>query len=127
MVEPSSVVVKWPTQKELTAAFELYAVAVGRVAHAWNYLQEKFALLFVEVTGADRTLALAVWYSVSNDRTQRGMLKAAINAGPERKWESAHLSGVRSGLLWLLSEAETLGDARNDAIHAPCSAITSVK
>ncbi len=35
-VAPEPKIVRWPTDEERTAAFEAYALAVGKVAHAWN-------------------------------------------------------------------------------------------
>jgi len=84
--EPNIVKVKWPTLEEATAAFEEYALAVGKVAYAWNYLHERLGELFVVVSGAKQSVALAIWYSTKSDRTQRDMLRAAVNAIPSR-WE----------------------------------------
>jgi hypothetical protein len=68
--EQQPVIVRPPTEEQVRAAFEAYTLAVGKVAHAWNYLQEKLGQLFAVITGADRAIALAVWYSTDNDRAQ---------------------------------------------------------
>jgi hypothetical protein len=35
--QPPARIVKWPSDIEVKTAFEAYAAAVGKVAHAWNY------------------------------------------------------------------------------------------
>jgi hypothetical protein len=118
---PRKLVVKVPDREEITAAFEPYVAAVGRVVHAWNFLQEKLALIFAAMSGADHEIALAIWYSTENDRAQRQMFRAAINASPAKRWAAT----ARDDLLWLLNRADELADAINNAIHVPCSAYTS--
>jgi hypothetical protein len=100
-------------------AVDDYAVAVGRVAHEWNYLHERLGALFVAVTGMERNLALSIWYSVKSDRAQRDMLKAAIDATNSQRSEKRPEAPV--DLKWLLDRANELAEARNDAVHAPCS------
>jgi hypothetical protein len=73
--EPNIVKVKWPTLEEATAAFEEYALAVGKVAYAWNYLHERLGELFVVVSAAEQAIALAIWYSTKSERGQRDMLR----------------------------------------------------
>ena|SRR5258708_375181 len=70
----------------LNEIFEPYVLALGKVAHAWNYLQEALALLFCTITGMDESIALAIWHSTTNDRTQREMLRAAIGASIDDRW-----------------------------------------
>jgi len=88
------------------------------VAHAWNYLHEKLGQLFVVISGADRDIALAIWYSTDSDRTQRSILKAAIAASVDRRNE---LPKASEDLKWLLDRADEVAEQRNNAIHAPCS------
>jgi hypothetical protein len=57
---------------------------VGTPAFAWNFLHERLARLFIIVSGAERHIALAIWYSTDSDRTQQGMLRVAIEAGEDR-------------------------------------------
>ena len=57
--------------------FEPYALAIGRLAMAWNDLHERLANLFWTVMGAgflDRPIA--VWNAANFDRARREMLKA---------------------------------------------------
>jgi hypothetical protein len=64
---------KVPTDGEIKTTFEGYVGAVGRVAHASNYLQEQLGQLFALVTGGPFEVAMAVWYAVPNDRTHPGV------------------------------------------------------
>lgn len=106
-----------PSPEEITAAFEAYALAVGKVAHAWNYLQETLAHLFVHVLGvADRQVALAVSYSTDSDRAQQRMLRDAVNVAMAR-WPTR--TKAKDDLIWLLKEVTALADHRNNAVHAP--------
>jgi hypothetical protein len=116
-------IVKWPSDDEVKTHFEAYALAVGRVAHAWNYLQEALGQLFVLVVDGNRSATLAVWYSTDSDRTQRNMLRAALVAsGGDNRW--AKLPSARRDLLWLIDRANALADQRNNAIHTPASLST---
>jgi hypothetical protein len=116
---PPTAITTSVTFEDTIEAFDAYVAAVGKVAHAWNYLHERLGVLFVAVTGMERNVALSIWYSVKSDRAQRDMLKAAIDAtNSERstKWPEAP-----DDLKWLLERAEALAEARNNAVHAPCS------
>ena len=91
--EQQPAIVRQPTDEQIRAAFEAYTLAVGKVAHAWNYLHEKLGQLFAVITGADREIALAIWYSTDSDRTPPNMLKRQLlpqllNAGRhfQRPW-----------------------------------------
>jgi hypothetical protein len=118
-VEPKIVRVIWPTDEERTAAFEAYTLAVGKVAYAWNYLHEKLGQLFAVVSGAERNVALAIWYSTESDRGQRKMLEAAVNGTMPSRWEK--LPKAPADLKWLLGRVNGLAEDRNNAVHAPCS------
>jgi hypothetical protein len=111
-------IVKWPTDEERKTAFEVYTLAVGKVAHARNYLHEKLGQLFVVVSGADRGIALAIWYSTDSDRAQRWMLRAAAMACGSDRWPNP---AAKDDTIWLLDRADSLAEQRNNAIHAPCS------
>jgi hypothetical protein len=111
-------IVSFPTEAEMKAAFEAYALAVGKVAYAWNFLHERLARLFIIASGAERHIALAIWYSTDSDRTQQGMLRAAIEAGGDRWPERPK---AKDDLLWLINEANALADQRNNAVHTPAS------
>src|SRR5947207_4845769 len=113
--------VRLPTDSELDAAFEPYVAAIGKVAYAWNYLHERLAEIFaVVMRPCSSDVSLAVWYSIKNDRSQRSILSAALNASAKDTWRPAPT--VHDDLVWLLTKTNDLGDARDNVIHAPCSA-----
>jgi hypothetical protein len=101
---------------------ERYVKTIGQVAYASNQFHEELSEIFARVIAADRDIALAIWYSATNDRPQREMLKAAIVASPTDRW-LPRLPRARDDLLWLLSKADTFADRRNDAVHVPCSVV----
>jgi hypothetical protein len=99
--------------------FDAYVAAVGRVAYAWNTLHERLGSLFATVTGLERKVALAKWYSIRSDRVQRAMLRTEVDAtNPER---SKTRPEAPDDLTWLLDRADELAEDRNNAVHAPCS------
>jgi hypothetical protein len=107
------------TFEETKKAFDAYVAAVGKVAYEWNTLHERLGILFVAVTGWERKVALAKWYSFRSDRLQRDMLSTAIDAtNPER---SKTRPEAPDDLIWLLDRAHELAEGRNNAVHAPCS------
>jgi hypothetical protein len=75
--------------------------------------------LFAVITGADRPIALAIWYSTNNDRAQREMLPATIAATKVERWTIIPKAPV--DLRWSLDRTDGLAEERNNAIHAPCS------
>jgi hypothetical protein len=118
-----------PSSDEAREAFDLYTSAVGRVAYAWNRLQEGMAELFVRVVGGQnadtaeamlrRSLTEAVWHSSFNDRLQRQMLEAAVMASrPDPVWRRLP-RGASDDLVWLIRRANHLGDRRDEVVHAP--------
>jgi hypothetical protein len=125
--QPSEPTILWPTDKQARAEFEAYTCAVGKVAHAWNYLHEKLGALFALLVNApDRNVIAAVWYSTFSDRSQRLMLEASIKALAAYRWQSvpAH---AKEDLLWLMKRANDLGTKRDDAIHAPAILHTDIR
>jgi hypothetical protein len=122
--DPAARIVKYPTDAEVRAAFEAYVTGVGKVAHAWNYLHERLGALFAAVLNTpDRNVAAAVWYSPYVDRVQREMLRAAIEAMAEYRWQSLP-NDARDDLKFVLKEIDAVGYKRDDAIHAPASLYT---
>jgi hypothetical protein len=100
-------------------AFEPYATAIGRIALAWNDLNERLANLFWivigAVTGGQTQPAIAIWNSANFDRPRREVLKAAASATPAR----AHLPRLADDVKWLCDRTEEIENIRNDAIHSP--------
>ena len=111
-----------PRESHFNAAFDEYCTALGHVASIWNHMQEGIGLLFCQLTGLSKTVGMAIWYSTPSDRSQREMLRAAVGAMPDDFWEKFHAPSAKVDMLWLLSQANSLADRRNDAIHAPVSA-----
>jgi len=116
---PERPVIRYPTDKEVREAFVAYVEAVGRVAHAWNYLMETMGRLFVIVSGIDRTIAAAIWYASDNDRVLLEIFKAITAKAPELGWEGK--KDAKADVLWLAERVSNLHDKRNNAVHAPCS------
>ena len=100
-----------------SAAFQPYYDAVGKVVHAWNGLQEQLAILFCRVTNMSNEMGLSIWHSMKSDRAQRQMLRAALRAVDE-DWEAKYPRG-RDDIAWLLSNADSIAEGRNNVIHAP--------
>jgi hypothetical protein len=106
-----------PTGEQMQEVEDAYALAVGRVSGAWNYLHQALGGLFaVIIIGGDVDLLLAAWRSIENDRSQREMLRAVINAASPERWKD--MPEAAADLLWLLKRADKLADVRNDAVHA---------
>jgi hypothetical protein len=112
MTEP-----KYVTPKKRQEAVDAYALAVGRLSIAWNYLHGALGDLFALVIGGDAELVIAKWRSVKNDGVQRGKLRAAIEAESPERWRQTPTA--LADLLWVLERAGKLSDVRNDAVHAP--------
>jgi hypothetical protein len=89
-------------------------------------LQEVLGRLFGDIAQIpDERISLAVWYSLTSDRSQRSMLRAAIGATPAH---SKLISGSRrEDVTWILNQCEKVGDLRNDAIHSPMISETDNK
>jgi len=113
-------IVRVPSDDEMKAAFDAYALALGRVAHSWNYLHEQLSHLFCDVTLMDAATGHAIWHSSVVDRSQQAMLKAAIQSVAEDRWK-ATLPTARDDLLWMIERVSNLADARNNAVHAPAA------
>jgi hypothetical protein len=117
-------VAKLPSEEEVdasVAAFAPYFTALGKVAHAWNQLQEELARLFCLVARIDDEIGLAIWHSQTNDRAQRNMLEAAmLTAASDEVWVEKHPK-AQQAIRWLLDRANGVGGQRDVAVHAPCS------
>jgi hypothetical protein len=114
MTEPKYVTL--PSNEKIQTAIDVYALAVGRVSGAWNFLHQTLGGLFAVIIGGDHELLLTAWRSIENDRAQREMLCATIKAASPERWKQT--PKAPADLLWVLGRAETLSKVRNDAIHA---------
>lgn len=98
------------------AAFRPYVIAIGQLALAWNELHETMGLLFCTIMGGGVVNQyLSVWHALRVDRAQREILKAAAISDTRDALSTRYLDDVK----WLCGQADTLEDARNDAIHSP--------
>jgi hypothetical protein len=93
---------------------DAHATLLGHVSLAWTELHETMASIFAALLSPDsKSKAWAVWHSVGNDRTQRGMLLAVaahtLESGDKRFAE----------LKWSIDQMDSLENKRNDALHSP--------
>jgi hypothetical protein len=108
--------------KQLADRSAEYCSQVGLVAQSWNGLQESLGRLFASIlSSVPPKVSLAIWYSEPNDRAQRRLLRAAVNAGALDHTKHAQKlpPSAKDDLLWLLNEADKLGARRDQALHAP--------
>jgi hypothetical protein len=62
---------KLPTSEEVEAAekaLEPYKLALGKVAHAWNHMQEQLGRLFCMVSGLDDSMGMSIWHALKSGR-----------------------------------------------------------
>jgi hypothetical protein len=106
------------TQEKLDQLYDQvlddYFRALGKVAHSWNHLQEALGVLLSRAMRLPLKKALALWYSSTNDRAQREMIRSGL--------EVCELTADQKiDVTWLLNQVDKLSTQRNIAIHAPCS------
>lgn len=113
-------IVRLPADEVIKEKYEAYIRAVGDAAFSFNQLHEALGRLFaVVVNGEERETTQAVWYSLSSDRGQRLMLRAAVKASSPSRWPATPKVGAE--VLWLLDKADVVAKMRNDAVHLPAS------
>ncbi len=110
------------SQRYTSAEFRPYTIALGRLALAWNDLQEHLADLFLTTMSEPpqegdfiNYAPLRVWHSLRADLSQREMLRAAIQYS-STNWGRPRF---KEDGIWLVNKATDLSYIRNDAIHAP--------
>lgn len=111
-----------PTTEEIEAAekaLEPYKLALGKVAHAWNHMQEHIGLLFCEVADLHDSMGMAIWHALRSDRSQRDLLEAAAEVASITADWICDIPQAKADIDWLLKKVNALGDGRNSAIHAP--------
>jgi hypothetical protein len=102
-----------------------YAIEIGELSLAWNRLHDHFGQIFWAALGPDKgSVAFAIWNRLANDRTQRDILKVAVEAGGILQGSDGRRG--TDDTLWLIKEANTLAELRNNAIHAPMTTLTNV-
>ena len=113
----------FPSVKQAEKISRPYMEEIGRLACAWNGLQESLADLFWAILeNPNGVVPFAIWHSISSDRSQREMLKAA-NA--KFQWPD-RIKHAKKDIEWLLNETGKLADRRNDGLHAPYALITGL-
>ncbi|TRL38218.1 hypothetical protein FM996_00940 [Methylosinus sporium] len=126
-VDDSTNIIAMPTETIIQETISEYVTALGRVAHSWNYLQERLGQLFTKMAPtAPHNIMLAVWYSQQSDRNQRRLLRAALNAGALFLYRDRIPDKAQDDILWLLKEADELSARRDQAIHAPACVTTDL-
>ncbi|MCK1736618.1 hypothetical protein IVA79_22340 [Bradyrhizobium sp. 138] len=113
---------KLPIQEEIEAAralLEPYKLALGKVAHSWNHMQEQLGVLFCMVAGLDNRMGMAIWHALKSDRSQRELLQAAIEAASDDEEWTNDFPKAKEDISWILKKVNKLTDGRNSAIHAP--------
>lgn len=98
---------------------DAYALAIGKIAMAWNEYHELLGQLFSELfTRSHGETALNIWHCLDSDRTQRKLLRSA--AETYLAWNKKGLEELK----WLLNKTDTLLSAqRNVGVHAPLNAL----
>lgn len=117
---PKPGILTLPHEELARLHFEAYALALGKVAHAWNYLFETLGRLFVAVAGGNPHVANAIWYAPDSDRTKADILREAISTPGQTPFWLPEYPTTREDILWLVSRVKDLADMRNNVIHAPC-------
>jgi hypothetical protein len=103
------------TREDVDNLWDQHALAIGKIAMAWNSLQETLAEMFGNLF--DRPmyqLALAAWHSLTSDVAQQEMLRAVALAkfGADSK--------AYSEINWLLEKLKQhVSHQRNFGIHTP--------
>ena len=113
---------KLPTIEKIEAAekaLESYKLALGKIAHAWNHMQEQLGMLFCMVSGLDNSMGMGIWHALKSDRSQRDLLEAAIIAAEKDEEWKHDFPKAKKDIEWLLKKVDALADWRNSAIHAP--------
>jgi len=99
-----------------------HAVAIGRIAMAWNELHENLAEFFGQLfEEADYGLALTSWHALVSDNAQREMLRAVaeVKLGNESK--------AYKELYWSLKQIKKqISNLRNTGVHMPLMSFTDL-
>jgi hypothetical protein len=104
---------------------EPYFIAIGEMTTAWATLHEIlgsiFSVLMLErlPSPGDEVnfTPVYVWHTIKSDRTQRDMLRTAV----ERSSILKSKDELKESGKWLLGQIEKLEDRRNDAVHSALS------
>jgi hypothetical protein len=99
----------FPGQK----ARDAHALAIGKIAMAWNEYQATLGEMYADMfTRANWNFALASWYAIPSDKTQRDMLRSVV------AYKFQPSSPEFSELNWLISKTdEIVSGQRNIGLH----------
>jgi hypothetical protein len=117
---------KLPTNEEIDAyavRLDTYFLALGKVAHAWNHMQEGLGVLFCRVAELDNSMGMAIWHALRSDKSQRDMLNAAVKSAAQVEDWAAKFPHAERSITDLVKAIHGFSDKRNATIHAPCSVI----
>lgn len=97
--------------------FQPYTKALGELSLAWNDFHMVLSSLFWASTRIPNGMVPnAMWNSLKSDRAQREMLEALIDL----KVLGHNIpKSLRIEIKWVLKQAVSLEDLRNDALHSP--------
>lgn len=108
---------------QIEQAFEPYFLALGKVAHEWNHMQEELGKLFCTVVGLGESMGMTLWHSLRSDLAQRQMLVAAAGYMDDDEDWRAKFPKAAEAIADLVEDINRFSNKRNAAIHAPCSVI----
>ena len=108
----------WESLSISHPAFRPYAIALGQIALAWNGFHGTLAVFYCTIMGGGfANQHLAVWHAIRNDRAQRAILLAA--ARDSFGYDSDLGKTVTAEIKWINSQADTIEDGRDNALHSP--------
>jgi hypothetical protein len=118
---------KYPSLRQIKAAFRPFAHEIGYLAVVWNHLHDNLLSIFIEILKHDDFAAKAIWYSTDSDFQQRKMLRAVVELDmrtlfhhPEIPRKPRLEPFQTEAIFWLLNQIEQpLRHQRNNALHAP--------
>lgn len=97
--------------------FQPIATALGEVTLAWNDLHLSLSGLFWAILQIPNGLTPgAIWHSIKSDRVQRDMLGALAES---HALGHALSPNARKEITWLIKQAKSIEDLRNDLLHSP--------
>jgi hypothetical protein len=102
-----------------------YLQELALVVIAWNELHVELSQMFMTVSEISNGLvALRIWYSIENDRSQRNMLRVALESElvhlPRAKEKGLDwVKRAKDDILWIVNKTDGISALRNSAIHSP--------
>jgi hypothetical protein len=114
------------TQRQKSAVDERRLhLELGKLVRRWAWLHEQLAGTFQLASGAEKSVAEAIWHSSKSDAAQRDMLTAALKASIEELKKlpaDAHnkfQQDVFAEYVWISDQIGKHSHTRNDLIHSP--------